>query len=69
MTHAMTWIYLLRSVLSEKGQSQKIRHYLIPLMQQFLNDEITGRENMLAAVGVGRVEVGVASKGQLEGFL
>lgn len=59
---------LQRSMLSEKGQSQKVTHYLIPLMWQFLNDKVTGRETVLAAVGVGRVEVGVAPKGQLEGF-
>lgn len=34
----------------------------------FLNDKITGRENMLVVVGVGRMWMGVALKRQLEGF-
>ena len=55
-------------MLSEKGQSQKGYVLSDSIDVKFLNDKITGRENMLVVVGVGRMWVGVAFKRQLEGF-
>ena len=42
-------------MLSEKGQSQKGYVLSDSIDVKFLNDKITGRENMLVVVGVGRM--------------